>query len=192
MEQNRIIQKCIFRLSWISGVHNICMPSWDACSIGFKLLIFITILLVFTLALYWIYVLIMLLLHAREEFELLSALVLRLVSSWPFCRGMAVQWEANILPKATIQELTGKNCSKAVFLWMENDFLGSVCFMIYVDDRIWLRFRQLQVQLFSDLFQLMQQNILNTKLCQWHNLVPTLVSFSVKKNFKKVFPCCAL
>lgn len=70
----------IFSLSRISGAHSICMHSPEACSIAFQLLIFATVLLVFTLALDWIYMLIMQLLGAREELEVLSALVLRLAS----------------------------------------------------------------------------------------------------------------
>ena len=115
MEVNKIIQKCIFRLSWISGVHNICMHSWDACSIGFKLLIFATILLVFTLALYWIYKLIMLQLHAREEFELLSTLVLRVVSSWPFCRSIACRMVGRPCLKPLCKSLRAKTAPKLFF-----------------------------------------------------------------------------
>lgn len=39
----------------------------------------------------------------------------------------------------------------SIFLWLESDFVGSVHFVTYMNDRMWLRFRQFQVLLFSDL-----------------------------------------
>lgn len=95
------------------------------------------------------------------------------------------------------QQLRGRSCSRALFLGREEDSAGSAHFATSVNDRMWLRFRQFQVQLFSDLFQVMQQNTsLHTRQSQRHtvlslNWFPSREAKG-KRTEREVLPCCAL